>query len=102
MVLSAGARGLELGATDTPSERIGRQDPAGHGNAAGGYLGSGISRSLLASSSTLTSLNVTTRTFFTNLAGRYMSQTQASCMVTSKKTSPLSACRTLSSTWLVR
>ena len=50
----------------------------------------------------LTSLNVTTLTFFTNRAGRYMSHTQASCMVTSKNTSPLSAVRTLSSTWLVR
>jgi hypothetical protein len=35
-------------------------------------------------SSTLTSLNVITRTFFTNRAGRYMSQTQASCISTSK------------------
>ncbi len=36
------------------------------------------------SSSTLTSLNVMTRTFFTKRAGRYMSQTQASCISTSK------------------
>jgi hypothetical protein len=49
-----------------------------------GYLVSGTSRSLRASSSTLTSLKVTTLTFFTNLAGRYMSQTHASCMLTSK------------------
>jgi hypothetical protein len=44
----------------------------------------GTSRSLLASSSTFTSLNVTTRTDFTNLAGRYTSQTHASFMSTSK------------------
>ena len=44
----------------------------------------GSSRSGLASSSTLTSLNVTTLTFLTKRAGRYMSQTQASLMVTSK------------------
>ncbi len=35
-------------------------------------------------SSTLTSLNVITRTFLTNRAGRYMSHTQASCISTSK------------------
>lgn len=35
-------------------------------------------------SSTLTSLNVITRTFFTNRAGRYMSHTHASCISTSK------------------
>src|SRR5690606_1059541 len=44
----------------------------------------GISSSGLASSSMLTSLKVTTRTVLTNLAGRYMSQTQASCIRTSK------------------
>jgi len=44
----------------------------------------GTSRSFLASSSTLTSLNVTTLTFFTNRAGRYMSHTHASDIVTSK------------------
>src|SRR5215469_3325386 len=66
-----------------------------------GQLSSGTCRSLLASSSMLTSLKVTTRTFLTNLAGRYISQTQASCMVTSKNTSPLSAVRTLRSTSLV-
>src|SRR5690606_6209731 len=62
----------------------------------------GISRSALVISSTLTSLKVTTRTFLTNLAGRYMSQTQASCIVTSKYISPLSAERGCRSTWLVR
>ena len=45
---------------------------------------SGISSSGLASSSTLTSLNVTTLTFLTKRAGRYMSHTQASLIVTSK------------------
>jgi len=45
---------------------------------------SGSRRSGLSNSSTLTSLNVMTRTFFTNLAGRYMSHTQASDMRTSK------------------
>jgi hypothetical protein len=44
----------------------------------------GSSRSLFANSSTFTSLNVTTFTFFTNRAGRYMSHTHASDMVTSK------------------
>jgi len=68
----------------------------------GGGGSSGSSRSLLASSSMFTSLNVTTRTFFTKRAGRYMSQTHASRMATSKKTSPLSELRTLSSTSLVR
>src|SRR5690606_6454518 len=62
----------------------------------------GISRSALASSSTLTSLNVTTRTFFTNRAGRYMSHTHASCIFTSKNTSPFSAVRTSRSTEFVR
>src|SRR5579859_1029605 len=66
------------------------------------YFGSGSSKSLWASSSILTSLNVTTLTFFTKRAGRYISHTQASCMTTSKKTSPLSEVRTFSSTWLVR
>jgi len=66
------------------------------------FSSAGSSRSLLANSSMLTSLKVTTRTFFTKRAGRYMSQTQASCMVTSKKTSPLSAARTFRSTSLVR
>ena len=37
-----------------------------------------------------------------NRAGRYMSQTQASCMMTSKYTSPFSELCTFSSTWLVR
>src|SRR5688572_30845094 len=45
---------------------------------------SGSSRSGLSSSSTLTSLNVSTRTFRTNRAGRYMSQTQASDSFSSK------------------
>jgi hypothetical protein len=45
---------------------------------------SGSSRSGLSSSSTLTSLNVSTRTFRTNRAGRYMSQTQASESFSSK------------------
>ena len=44
----------------------------------------GSRRSGLSSSSTLTSLNVSTRTFFTNRAGRYMSHTHASDMRTSK------------------
>lgn len=48
----------------------------------------GSSRSLLLSSSMFTSLNVRTRTCFTNRAGRYMSHTQASAMDTSKNTSP--------------
>ena len=46
--------------------------------------GSGKASSGLSSSSMLTSLNVTTRTVFTNRAGRYMSHTQASRMVSSK------------------
>ena len=41
-------------------------------------------RSLPPSSSTLTSLNVTTRTVFTKRAGRYMSHTQASVSSSSK------------------
>ena len=45
---------------------------------------SGSERSGLSSSSMLTSLNVTTRTVFTKRAGRYMSHTQASRMVSSK------------------
>src|SRR5690606_15095901 len=45
---------------------------------------SGSRRSGFSSSSTLTSLNVITRTFLTNLAGRYMSHTQASDIRTSK------------------
>ena len=45
---------------------------------------SGSEMSGFSSSSTLTSLNVITRTFFTKRAGRYMSQTQASCISTSK------------------
>ena len=45
---------------------------------------SGIWSSGLASSSTLTSLKVSTRTFFTKRAGRYMSHTQASVIRTSK------------------
>src|SRR5689334_12317575 len=44
-------------------------------------LGGSISRG--ASSSTLTSLNVSTFTFLANRAGRYMSQTQASVIDTS-------------------
>jgi hypothetical protein len=45
---------------------------------------SGSRRSGLSSSSTLTSLKVITRTFFTKRAGRYMSHTQASDIRTSK------------------
>ena len=45
---------------------------------------SGNSSSGFSSSSMLTSLNVTTRTVFTNRSGRYMSHTQASRMVSSK------------------
>jgi len=45
---------------------------------------SGSRKSGFSSSSTLTSLNVITRTFLTNLAGRYMSHTQASDIRTSK------------------
>src|SRR5207247_3000526 len=60
--------------------------PSAHASYAGkSGFSSGTSRSALASSSMLTSLKVTTRTFFTNLAGRYISQTQASRIVTSKK-----------------
>ena len=44
----------------------------------------GSEMSGFSSSSTFTSLNVITRTFFTNRAGRYMSQTHASCISTSK------------------
>ena len=44
----------------------------------------GSEMSGFSSSSTLTSLNVITRTFFTKRAGRYMSHTQASCISTSK------------------
>ena len=56
----------------------------GFGHPGGSGLSSGICRSLFASSSTLTSLNVSTRTFLTNRAGRYMSQTHASLITTSK------------------
>lgn len=45
---------------------------------------SGSEMSGFSSSSTLTSLKVITRTFFTKRAGRYMSQTHASCISTSK------------------
>src|SRR5207248_314956 len=54
------------------SESTARVDPASRARAGHGY------RSLPASSSTLTSLNVTTRTLATNRAGRYMSHTHAS------------------------
>src|SRR5207253_1968482 len=87
-------------ALQSPSPR--RPVPARPSSASLPYSGSGSSRSLCASSSTLTSLKVTTLTFFTKRAGRYISHTQASCIVTSKKTSPLSAVRTFSSTLLVR
>ncbi len=56
---------------------------------------------LVASSSTLTSLKVSTLTFLANRAGRYMSQTQASVIETSKNTSPASV-RAFTSTWLHR
>ena len=56
----------------------GRVRPAAHSP------GSSTESSCRASSSTLTSLNVSTRTFFTNRAGRYMSHTHASDIVTSK------------------
>lgn len=46
--------------------------------------GFGGSSSASANSSMFTSLNVTTLTFLANRAGRYMSQTQASAIVTSK------------------
>src|SRR5690606_4686497 len=71
--------------------------PCGPGRPPGG-----TSRSDLVISSTLTSLKVTTRTLRTNRAGRYMSQTQASSIVTSKYISPLSVLRGCRSTWLVR
>ena len=47
-------------------------------------LSPGSSSSGLSSSSMFTSLNVSTRTILAKRAGRYMSQTQASRMVTSK------------------
>ena len=62
-------------------------------------FGSSISAGL--SSSTLTSLKVSTFTFFANRAGRYMSHTQASVIDTSKNTSPASV-RAFTSTWLHR
>ena len=64
-----------------------------------GALGGSISAWL--SSSTLTSLKVRTLTVLANRAGRYMSQTQASLIDTSKKTSPASL-RAFTSTWLHR
>ena len=60
----------------------GRAAPPAAGRQGRGVSGSSMSG--LSSSSTLTSLNVTTRTFLTNRAGRYMSQTQASDIRTSK------------------
>ena len=62
---------------------------------------SGSRSSGLSNSSTFTSLNVTTRTFFTNRAGRYMSHTQASDIRSSKYMSP-SGLRTCRSTALHR
>ena len=59
-----------------PGTERARQEP--------NWLPSGSRRSGLSSSSMLTSLKVSTRTFFTKRAGRYMSQTQASDMRTSK------------------
>jgi hypothetical protein len=44
----------------------------------------GSEMSGFSNSSTLTSLNVITRTFFTKRAGRYISHTHASCISTSK------------------
>src|SRR5439155_25939615 len=82
----------------------GREDTAGrHAPAGGGRPGPGCqlgepagrvpepSRSLSGSSSTLTSLNVTTRTEDTKRAGRYMSQTQASPRTISKYVRPSSS-----------
>src|SRR5215469_15556477 len=91
-------------AGEPPLRRASRHSGGGRGQEKPSCLssGSGSCRSLLASSSMLTSLKVTTRTFFTNRAGRYISHTQASCIVTSKNTSPFSEVCTLSSTWLVR
>ena len=75
----------ELPAPDHDRWRRARSAGASSRTPAPGHLvSSGTSSSARASSSTLTSLNVTTRTFFTKRAGRYMSQTQASCMMTSK------------------
>lgn len=56
----------------------------------------GSSRSLLLSSSMFTSLKVSTRTCLTNRAYRYMSQTHASAIETSKKTSPWTECTCIS------
>jgi len=69
--------------------------PASGGKSLGGSISWG------ASSSTLTSLKVSTLTFLAKRAGRYMSQTQASVIDTSKKTSPLSE-RAFTATWLQR
>jgi hypothetical protein len=61
-------------AVDNAAARCQEPKPPSVGNEMSGF----------SSSSTLTSLKVITRTFFTNRAGRYMSQTQASCISTSK------------------
>ncbi|RKT73023.1 hypothetical protein DFJ66_6349 [Saccharothrix variisporea] len=76
------ARGLENAEGGHPW-RVAPFRSAGGGQELNGPS-SGRRRSGLSSSSTLTSLNVITRTFFTNRAGRYMSHTQASDIRTSK------------------
>lgn len=65
-------------ADTAPGQERYRDQPSNPG------LSAGSSRSVLASSSMFTSLNVTTLTFLTKRAGRYMSHTHASDMVTSK------------------
>ena len=68
-------RAVSLGWGARPARRVGQlPKPESAGSEMSGF----------SSSSTLTSLKVITRTFFTNRAGRYMSQTQASCISTSK------------------
>ena len=67
-----------------PETRTGPRTPVDNPGQPPKPASSGSEMSGFSSSSTLTSLNVITRTFFTNRAGRYMSQTQASCISTSK------------------
>lgn len=82
-----GSSGSRAPRPDTPPRRAAPSRPQGRAGE-GGHRPksplSGRSRSGLSTSSMLTSLNVSTRTFLTNRAGRYMSHTQASDMRNSK------------------
>ena len=84
----AGRRARASGSEAGGGVRPGPASAGGRPTRGGGQLpkpeSAGSEMSGFSSSSTLTSLNVITRTFLTKRAGRYMSQTQASCISTSK------------------